>query len=296
VKINDKKPLLAYLAICFFWGTTYLAIRIGVKDLPPMLFSAFRFLIAGIIIILYAKVNQHLFPDNFKELIKISVVGLILVMGSNGLLVVSEQWVTSGIASIIFATIPFIMTLIEVVILKQSKIHILGVIGLVLGFSGVLLLSIGGDGIQNLCTKGLLLLLLASLFWSIGSIYLKNIKSKCSMVVGLGIQMLVGGTGLLITGLIFGELPQFRLTLPSSFALFYLVLFGSIAGYGSYIYLLKKWHVARVSTFAYVNPVVAVLLGALILREPITPKVIISLVIILVGVILVQKSKVILKE
>lgn len=288
---RNLKAVFAYLAVCFFWGSTYIAIRIGVKDLPPMLFASIRFIIAGSIMFVFTKIKRFSFPDNFKETAKLSLVGLILIIGGNGLLVIAEQWIHSGIASLIVATIPLNMTIIEIFILKQKKIGLMGIIGLILGFGGVIFLSISGGISSNINIKGVILLLLASLSWSIGSIYSKTIKTKCSMAANISIQMLAGGLGLLIIGLISGEASQFKLTLDSSISLLYLIFFGSIIGYSCYIYVLSKWSASKVGTYAYINPIVAVILGAVILHEPITYNIIISLVIIILGVILVHQSK-----
>lgn len=292
MKNKDIKPLLAYLSVCFFWGSTYIAIRIGVHDLPPMLFASFRFLIAGSIVLVYAKIKRLSFPDNKQELKKIIITGLLLLMGGTGLLVTSEKWLPSGIASLIAATIPIVMTIIEVVILRRAKIRLLGIFGLLLGFGGVILLSIGGTGVEYINPKGIFVLVAAIIFWSTGSVYSKGINAKCSFVVNIGIQMISGGLGLLIAGTLLGEFAIFTPTLKSTLALLYLVVFGSLVGYSSFIYMLQKLPIAKASTYAYVNPIVAVFLGAIILHEPITIKVVISLVIILAGVILVQKSKI----
>lgn len=288
---NNTKTILAYLSVCFFWGSTYIAIRIGVRDLPPMLFAGIRLFIAGSIMLIYAKARGFKFPKRIKDISKISLIGLFMLTGGTGLLVTAEQWVDAGVASIVVSCIPLMMVFIEAFILKKRKIGIGGVVGLFMGFGGVVFLSLGSQAAMSVSTKGILVLLGASIFWSVGSVYSKAVHVECALVVSIGIQMLVGGIGNLAIGASLGEISAFKLTLNSSLSIIYLVFFGSIVGYSSYIYVLKMWPISKASTYAYVNPIVAVVLGALILGETITYKVVIALVIILSGVILVQRSK-----
>ena len=134
MKNDNRKALLAYLAVCFFWGSTYLAIRIGVRDFPPFMFAGIRFIIAGTLTILYSKLKGNIFPDNSKNIARISVVGLLMLLGGNGLVVFAEQWVHSGIASLLVATVPLFMAIIEIVILRDKSMDYKGFLGLILGF------------------------------------------------------------------------------------------------------------------------------------------------------------------
>ena len=118
---DNRKALLAYLAVCFFWGSTYLAIRIGVRDFPPFMFAGIRFIIAGGLTMMYSKLKGYSFPDKKNSIIKISVVGLLMLLGGNGLVVFAEQWVHSGIASLLVATVPLFMAIIEIFILNKNK-------------------------------------------------------------------------------------------------------------------------------------------------------------------------------
>lgn len=289
---ENRKVMLAYLAVCFFWGSTYLAIRIGVKDFPPFMFAGIRFITAGCIMIFYSKLKGNSYPDNKNDIIKISVVGLLMLLGGNGLVVFAEQWVHSGITSLLVATVPLFMAIIEIFILKSKRMDYRGFIGLALGFGGVVFLTLVDNGVGVIDFKGTLILLIASLFWSIGSVYSTTFKTNCSIISNIGIQMLAGGIGLFILGAIIGEVSRIHFALNSLLALLYLIVFGSIIGYSCYIYVLAKWPASKAGTYAYVNPVVAVALGAIILNEPFTLSVIISMVIIIIGVFMVQKAKV----
>lgn len=291
MKKENRKVLFAYLAVCFFWGSTYLAIRIGVKDFPPFVFASIRFLIAGSIMVIYSKLKKLEFPKDKKETVNISITGLFLLLGGNGLVVFAEQWVHSGIASLIIATVPLFMALIEYLIFKNQRLDYKGIIGLLLGFAGVFYLAFSNQSMGAINIKGIIMLLFASLFWATGSVYSKTYKSTSSIFSKIGIQMLAGGVGLLIVSISMGEIANLRMSIQTILALIYLIIFGSIVGYSSYIYVLQKWPASKAGTYAYVNPAVAVLLGAIILKESITVSIIFSMIIILFGVVLVQKSK-----
>lgn len=289
---NDRKAMLAYLAVCFFWGSTYLAMKIGVKDFPPFLFAGTRFIIAGGLTILYSKLKGYSFPDNKKDIGKISIVGIIMLLGGNGLVVYIGQWVHSSISALLLATVPFFIAIIEIFILKHKRMDYKGFIGLALGFGGVAYLTLTDNSTNIIDLKWTLMLLLASLFWSIGSIYSKTFEVNASILSNIGIQMFAGGISLSTVGVLLGELSRINATTNSILALLYLIVFGSMIGYGSYIYILEKWPASRVGTYAYVNPIVAVALGAIILDEPFNLSVIISMVIIILGVFTVQRAKI----
>lgn len=289
---EQQKALIAYLSVCFFWGSTYLAIKIGVEVFPPFLFAATRFLIAGGFVLGYSKIRGHKFPSSAKKFYKIAIIGILLLVGGNGLVVIAEQWVPSGIASLIVACVPLFIAIIEIAILRMKRITPIGVFGLVIGFGGVAFLALSDGAGGELHLGGIGLILCAATFWSIGSVYSKTFDPDCSIVSNIGIQMFSGGSVLFVFGLLTGEMQQVVWSMEGVLAIGYLIVFGSIIGYSSYIYALQKWPASRVGTYAYVNPVVAVLLGYFVLHEPITSKVLISMIVILLGVMLVQSSKI----
>lgn len=288
---ENRKALLAYIAVCFFWGSTYLAIRIGVQDSPPLVFAGIRFIIAGTLLLGFCKLKGYSLPKEKKDIINMSIVGLLMLLGGNGLVVYAEQWVSSGIASLIVATVPLFMAVIEFFFLRNVRLDFKAVSGLLLGFGGVAYLMLGDAATAAIDLKGLVMLMLASLFWAAGSVHSKAIKFKGHIFANIGTQMLAGGIGLTITSFIKGEFAQLHFTLNSVLAISYLIIFGSIVGYSCYIYILQKWTAAKAGTYAYVNPIVAILLGALLLGESITTSVIISMIIVIIGIILVQNSK-----
>jgi len=292
--MNEKYGLKAYLAwmtICIVWGTTYLAIRIGVTDLPPMLFAGLRWLIAGIIMTILLNLRAYSFPS-LKDLKHIAIVGILLLGVANGLVVVAEQWLPSGLTALILSTLPFWVVGFEYLMPNSPKLNVYIISGLLLGAIGVIVIFAKDLNITldvNFFLGGLCLLG-AVVAWSIGSIYWKYKQITVRPLMGASLQMLIAGILQTALGFILGEQNNFQLTQSSTLALAYLIIFGSILGYASYIYSVKNLPLSLVSTYAYVNPIIALLLGWLILDESLTITVFIASGLILVGVALVRKG------
>jgi drug/metabolite transporter (DMT)-like permease len=286
---KEKKIYIAFFAVCFFWGTTYLANRIGVMVFPPFLFTGFRFLFAGFIMLIYAYIKRLKFPGNFLELHRISIVG-VLLPGATVLVVWAEQYVYSGFASLMIATVPLFTAIMETVIPDRKSLNLKGWAGLILGFIGVILLVSTNLNSEALNIKGIAALILASIMWSSGSVYSKGFKILASPVTNVGIQMFIAGILFTIIGAIIGEFTIMNYSIQGLGALLYLIIFGSIIGYGSYIYVLGDWPASKAGTYAYVNPIVAVFLGWLIMDEMLTINVIISAILILIAIYIVQTS------
>lgn len=291
LRSEKNRVIAAYVAVCVLWGSTYLAIRIGVSDFPPELFAGIRFTITGILMLLFVKLRGLAFPENVATIRNQAIVGLFLLLGGNGLVVFAEQWVHSGVASLLVATVPLFMALIELFIPGRPRIDFKGWIGLLIGFAGVALLVFSNSHTGSVDIKGAALLMAASLCWAIGSVYSKSFKPTGSLFGNIGIQMLAGGLGLTTTGLLLGEASRLQFTPKAAWAMLYLIFFGSILGYSSYVYVLQKWPAAKAGTYAYVNPPVAVLLGAVVLGEPFSLSILTSTIVILLGVLMVQLSK-----
>lgn len=290
-KNEESKVVAAYVAVCILWGSTYLAIRIGVSAFPPELFAGIRFLISGSLMLLYAKFRGLEFPTNLTSIKHQSIVGLFLLLGGNGLVVWAGQWAHSGVTSLLVATIPLFMAVIELFIPGRPRIDFKGWLGLIIGFSGVAILALSGSAAGSSDIKVTAAILLASCLWATGSVYSKGFTPTGSMISNIGIQMLAGGIALSIVGISLGELSRVSISAKGIGALLYLIVFGSLIGYSSYIYILQKWPIAKAGTYAYINPPVALVLGALVLGEPFTIEILFSTVVILLGVLLVQLSK-----
>jgi drug/metabolite transporter (DMT)-like permease len=292
--MNEKYGLKAYLAwltICIVWGTTYLVIRIGVADLPPMLFAGIRWIIAGVLMTILLNLRHYTLP-RLKDLKHLAVVGILLLGVGNGLVVVAEQWLPSGLTALILSTQPFWIVGMEYFLPQRPKINLFIIAGLLLGTVGVVLIFVRDLNITldfNILLGGLSLLG-AVIAWSVGSIYWKYKKSDVRPMMGASIQMLIAGILQTVLGLLLGEQSSFHLTQNGVFALGYLIVFGSILGYASYIYSVTKLPLSLVSTYAYINPIIAILLGWYFLDEPLTITVFIASGLILVGVALVKRG------
>jgi drug/metabolite transporter (DMT)-like permease len=285
------KALIAYLVVCVFWGSTYLAIKIGVTELPPFLFGGLRFFVAGLILLALARALGDPLPQK-SDWRTLAIVGLLLLAGGNAFVVWSEQYVGSGIASIFVVTVAMWTALFDALIPGgSSELNWRVVAGLALGFLGTLLL-VGATPAEILAAdkRGPIALTIASASWSLGTVYAKRHPTKASPYMGAAFQMIVGGATVALIGTMLGEWAAWNLTPRGVGAIAYLVVFGSILGYSAYSYALRHASATIVGTYAYVNPVIAVLLGWLLLHEPVGSRTFIAMAMILVAVVWIQFS------
>lgn len=285
------KALIAYLIVCVFWGSTYLAIKVGVTELPPFLFAGLRFFVAGVLLLVIARALGDPLPrkSDWKTL---AIVGLLLLAGGNAFVVWSEQYVGSGIASIFVVTVAMWTALFDAIIPGgSSDLNWRIAAGLLLGFLGTLLL-VGATPAEILAAdkRGPIALTMASASWSLGSVYAKRHPTQASPYMGAAFQMIVGGGAVALVGTFMGEWPSWHLSARGIGAIAYLVIFGSILGYSAYSYALRHASPTIVGTYAYVNPVIAVLLGWVLLHEPVGPRTFIAMGMILVAVVWIQFS------
>ncbi len=279
----------AFAAVYVIWGSTYLAIRFGVETLPPFLMTATRFLVAGAILLAGARLRGR--APLARHWRPAAVVGAFLIVGGNGLVVWAEQWVASGLAALVVATIPLWMTLLAWLAGDGPRPGGPVVAGLVLGFGAVWLLAGPVDGATG---AGMVALVLASLFWAVGSIYARRAPLPESPMLGTALQMLTGGALALVVGSLLGEWGRFdpaAVSGRSVLALLYLVAAGSVVAFSCYVWLLKVSTPARVSTYAYVNPIIAVLLGWVLAGEPLTARTLAAGAGILAAVLLINAPR-----
>jgi drug/metabolite transporter (DMT)-like permease len=289
------KVIAAFAAVYTIWGSTYLGILFAIETLPPFLMAGLRFLIAGAL--LYAWVRRHGGPPPDRAAWRVAVIVGILLLGcGNGGVVWAEQLVPSGVAALIVAVVPCWMVLLDWV--RPGGVRPSGqiVAGLALGLLGIALLvgpaSIGTG--ERVDPAGAGVLLFASFCWAAGSIYSRQRKPAVPPLEATAMQMLGGGAALLVAAVAAGELPEVNLagvSLRSALAFVYLILFGSLIGYSAYVYLLRVSTAARASTYAYVNPVVAVLLGWAFADEPFTARMLIAATVIVAGVALITMAR-----
>ncbi len=285
----------AFLAIYLVWGSTYLAIRYAIETIPPLLMASGRFLVAGIAVYFWARWRGTPTPDRAGWLAA-AVVGALLLLGGNGGVVWSEQHVPSGLAALLVSTVPLWMVLLEWSRRDGQRPQLQTMVGIVAGFVGVGLLvgPSGGWSAGRVPWVPALVLIGASLSWSLGSILSRGPAMPRSPVLAGGMQMISGGTFLLGASLLRGEWAMFRLeqvSLRSAIGWAYLVFFGSLVGFTAYVWLLREVSPASVSTYAFVNPAVAVFLGWAMADEPLTPRVLLSMGLIIIAVLLVTFRK-----
>ena len=284
----------ALLIVYFFWGGTYLGIRVAVQTIPPFLMAGTRFLTAGTLVYLYTLARGAARPGwvHWRDA---GIVGALLLLGGNGIVSWAEQLVPSGVAALLVATVPLWMILLGLLGKGASRPQPLVVAGLLLGLAGIAVLALpAGAGAGHLSLIGVGALLIASFFWSLGSIFSRKARLPGSPLMAVGMQMIVGGALLLLASGPAGDwhrLDLARISLASALGLAYLVLFGSIVAFNAYIWLLKHADPTWVSTYAFVNPVVALFLGWLLLRERLTPSSLGATVIILLAVVLITVQK-----
>lgn len=284
------KVIIAFATLYLVWGSTYLAIRVGVQELPPALFAGVRFIIAAILLGAYAYYRGQALPRTRDEWSKLSIVGLCLFTGANGLVVWGEQWVPSNLAALIAASVALWIALLGSLGQRGEALSGLTLTGLIVGFSGALiLLAPAGPAMTREHLMGELAIALACVFWAAGTIYGRRYRPRTPTFMAAAAQMLVGGLALSVIGLLGGEWQRFELGWSGGLALLYLIVFGSCLAFAAYAWLMHEVTPAQLGTYAYINPLVAVLLGAWWLDERLQQHELLGMVVILAGVIIVVR-------
>lgn len=288
--------LAAFAAVYLVWGSTYLAIRFAVETLPPLLMAGVRFIIAGGILLAWARLRGGPQGPTRRDWITGLFGGALLLLGGNGAVVWAEQRVPSGIAALLVAVVPFWMVVLDWLRPGGRRPAALVFVGLGLGLAGLGLL-VGPSGLRaggEIDVVGAAVLIAGSLSWAVGSLYTKGSPRPSSANNGSGTQMFAGGICLLVVALLGGEGGRLDLAHASARSLMgfaYLVTFGSLIGFTAYAYLLAHTSAAKAATYAYVNPVVAVLLGWAFANEPITSRTIVAAAVILAGVAIITIAR-----
>jgi drug/metabolite transporter (DMT)-like permease len=282
----------AFAIVCVVWGTTYLGIRIALDTIPPLLLTGSRFTVAGLIMLGIAKLRGERVPVDLRTLLNLALVGFLMVGVGNLAVVWAEQYVPSGIAALLVATAPFWMAIIEMFRRQGERQSVQSGIGMAIGFVGVaLLVTPGVSGAWSLYfLLGALAIQVGGICWQLGSAHGKYNLAHVPLMASSALQMLFGGLIVTVAGFAIGEAPRFALTTRSFLALAYLTIFGSVIAYSAYVFALAHMRTTHTSLYAYVNPVVAVFLGWLVLSEPLTPLSVLAMVVILAGVALVQSA------
>jgi drug/metabolite transporter (DMT)-like permease len=285
--------IAAFTAVYIFWGSTYLAIKYAIETLPPFLMAGSRFIFAGSILYIWARLSKDYEKPSLKHWRTSFIVGTLLLLGGNGGVVLAQHYISSSLAALLVATEPFWIVLLGWLWLKGARPNWKVALGLLIGFVGVYLL-IGGQSSSTESGKGQIfgafLVIIAAFSWATGSMYGLRATTPKSSALTAGMQMLSGGTVLTLLGTIKGEWTSFSVADVSAnswHALAYLTVFGSIVGFTAYSWLLKNAAPAMVATYAYVNPVVAVFLGWLIAGESFTAQMLVGAGVIIGSVALI---------
>ena len=284
------KIAIAFFAVYVCWGMTYLAMRVAVMEIPPHLLSGSRFVLAGVLLYAWARLRGHAAPT-LNHWRSATVIGGFLLLGGNASVAWAEKTVPSGLAAVLIAVAPIWMVGLEWVRGGPRPTKLVAV-GLLLGLAGVALLVSGrGSAESRVDPMGATILVLASASWAWGSVLSKTAALPKSPFVATSIEMIAGGVLLLLTAALSGQFQGFDLAQVSFEAVAwwgYLVVFGSLVGFTAYIWLLGVTSIAKAGTYAYVNPIVAVLVGWAVLHEPVTTRMLLAAGVILLGVALVN--------
>ena len=290
------KIWIALLTLYFVWSSTYLAIRFAVETIPPFLSAGIRFLVAGAILFIWRRAAGDVMPTKHQWR-SAAIVGFLMLLGGNGLVSFAEVRITSGITALIVGTVPLWLVLIEALRPGGVRPTPLAILGLLIGFGGIYLL-VGPNDLSSTNLQfdalGIVTVMLAAFFWSLGSIYSRSANLPSSSLLATGTEMLIGGLALVAFSGLVGEWRGFEFKTVSNsswMGLIYLIVFGSMIGFVSYLWLLKNAPVSLVATYAYVNPLGAVFLGAWLADEIINARILIAGAIIIGSVVLINQTK-----
>jgi drug/metabolite transporter (DMT)-like permease len=289
------KTLLAFAIIYFVWGSTFLAIRVGVHEVPPLLLAAMRFLVAGLVLYGWMIAQGERSPSG-REWASVSLLAVLIFVIDYGLLFWAEQRVPSGLAAVMMATIPVFMALAEIIFLRTQGLTVRLSLALLIGIGGVVVLvsrtlNLGGAPVDRV---GAVALIVASISWSVGSVLTRKLSLPPSKVMSSGAQMLAGGVFLALAAAALGEFRNFH---PSSvsreawLSLLYLIVAGSIIGFTAYVWLIHHESPTKVGTYAYVNPVVAVLVGYFLGGEGLGVRTILGTLLVLISVVVITTTR-----
>lgn len=290
------KIWLALFTVYVIWGSTYLAIRFAVETIPPFLMAATRFLVAGSILYAWRRSRGDVRPVRV-EWVSAAIVGILLLVAGNGSVVWAEQYVPSGITALIVGTAPLFMVLVDAIRPGGQHPDWKTMVGVLIGFAGIVILidprGLAGNP-DRYFVIGIVVLFLATFFWALGSLYNRNARLPASALLGTGMEMLVGGGILLSISTLLGEwgrLDLSAISLRSWLGLVYLIIFGAMFGFVAFTWLLRVAPTPLVSTYAYVNPLIAIFLGAWLGQEVLTLRILMAAVVIVAAVFLINSSR-----
>ena len=285
-----RRAWIAWVAVCVIWGTTYLGIKVALESIPPFLMGGLRYLLAGMLLALVLVARSRSLPP-LAEWGRMAVLGFFMVSLGNGGVVYGEQYVPSGLTAVIIGTSPFWMVSVNALVTGGKQIFLRQGIGLLVGFAGIVLLvwpditAGGASGSQF--AFGVIAVQIACAGWAVGSAYTRRHVMPRDVMGSAALQMFFGGVFMTIAGTLLGEWPRLAFTGRTTAAFFYLVVVGAVVAFAAYSYALRHLDIAIVSLYTYVNPVIAVALGTLLLDEPFGLRMLIAAAVIVVGIVIV---------
>jgi len=287
---QTKFAAVAYFNICVLWGASNLFVKIGAGAIPPMQFAALRFLLAGAILSSIAVIRRDRFSFSGRELMSLVKMGVMLNFLTNGCVVISNTMIDSSVVTLMMATTPIFATVFEVMA-GGTRVGYKVLIGLAGGFIGIAVVVFSGIGAVQANVQGIAVILLGVFFWTAGTLYSKKRAIPGSVFWQTAVEVLSASVLFFLTSNVTGAVPLHDLTLKGLIPVFYLAVFDSVIGFASYIYLLRVVPASVVCTYAYINPVVALILGYLFLDEQLAPGKILGMVVIIGSVIFMEKSR-----
>ena len=284
--------MVAFACVYFFWGSTFVAIRVGVRSLSPAFVSGFRYCAAGAILLAVLRLRGMTLALPRAEFQRAFLLGVVMLTGNNVMVSWAEMTISAGLAALLAAAIPLLIALAETLIPGGTPLNRMGWLGTLVGFGGlVLLLAPVVRGSAGSAPTGVVIMLVANFLWVAGSLYSGRRPSTADPLLGAAWQMLLGGTLSIVMGSALGGWQTAHWTRSALLAVLWLVVFGSLVGYTAYTWLLHHVAVAKVATYAYVNPIVSVGLSSVLLRETLHGSQWIAMAIILASVAVVTASK-----
>jgi drug/metabolite transporter (DMT)-like permease len=295
-RVNLKLRIwIPLLAIYLIWGSTYLAIRFAIETIPPFLMAATRFLIPGILLFVWRRSAGDPIPSRLEWKSTI-IIGLLLLVGGNGGVTWAEQYVPSGVAALIIGSVPLWIILLNLFRPEGRRMNKYVIFGVIVGFVGIALL-IGPSQLigtsEVIHPIGIIAILSAAIFWSAGSLYSRNATMPASPLLSTGMEFLAGGIGLLVMSALTGEFTRFNfqaISTRSMLSMIYLMIFGSLIAFVAYTWLLRNAPITLVSTYAYVNPLIAILIGNRLAHETLNLRILIAAAIIISSVFLINTT------
>jgi len=282
---------LLYTLLCLVWGSTWLAIKIGLQDAPPVWSAAIRMLLAGLILLLYTNLAGKSYPDGIRNKWRVAWPGLVIYGMAYALVYVGMQRISSAMSSILFAAFPFFIAILVAILVKSEKISLRALIGIIVGFAGIVVIFAGPVSLDGSSMVGAALVIASAILSAYGTVHVKAFLQDQPVIVMMALQMTLGGLLLTLAAVAFEPLARFEITAVSIGSILYLTLFGSIFAFAGYFWLLKRMPALTLSLIAFITPIVAIILGCIVLDETFSIQDYIGTVLVLGGVMLARQRQ-----